>query len=88
MAKSAAISTRTLNRRFADELGTTPSRRLSRVRVREAQRLLETTNWSIERIARESGLGTAQNLRTRSGDVVGTSPARYRTVFTDGGSEQ
>jgi transcriptional regulator GlxA family with amidase domain len=83
IAQFAAVSTRTLNRRFADELGTTPSRWLSRIRVREAQRLLETTTWSMARVARESGLGTAQNLRSRFGEVVGTSPARYRIAFSE-----
>lgn len=81
IARSASVSTRTLNRRFADELGTTPSGWLNRARVRRAQTLLETTDWSVERIARESGLGSAQNFRSRFADLVGTSPSRYRSAL-------
>ncbi len=81
MAENAGVSTRTLNRRFADELGTTPSGWLSRARVRRAQQLLETTDWSIDRIASASGLGSAPNLRTHFKTLVGTSPTRYRNAL-------
>jgi transcriptional regulator GlxA family with amidase domain len=81
IARSAAVSTRTLNRRFADELGVTPSEWLTRSRVRRAQLLLESTDWPIDRIARESGLGSAQNFRGRFAALVGTSPSRYRTAL-------
>lgn len=82
MARFAAVSTRTLNRRFAAELGLTPSRWLTRARVRHAQRLLESTTYSVDRVAAASGLGTAANLRARFADIVGTSPTRYRTALT------
>jgi transcriptional regulator GlxA family with amidase domain len=82
IARAASVSARTLNRRFADELGTTPSRWLARSRVRKSQLLLETTSWPIERIATETGLGTAANLRARFSEVAGTSPARYRRALT------
>ena len=81
IARSAVVSTRTLNRRFAAELGTTPIGWLTRTRVRRAQGFLESTDWSIERVAREAGLGSAQNLRLRFGDIVGTSPTRYRRAL-------
>jgi transcriptional regulator GlxA family with amidase domain len=81
IARSAAVSSRTLNRRFADELGLTPSDWLTRARVRRAQHLLETTDWAIDRIARESGLGSPQNFRGRFGALVGTSPSRYRAAL-------
>lgn len=50
--------------------------------VRRAQRLLESTDWPIDRIAAESGLGSASNLRIRFADIVGTSPTRYRSALT------
>lgn len=81
IARAAAVSTRTLNRRFADEVATTPSRWLTRCRVRRAQRLLETTDWSIDRIADASGLGSAANFRAHFSALVGTSPSRYRTAL-------
>lgn len=82
IARFAAVSTRTLNRRFAAELGLTPSRWLIRARVRRAQRLLESTDYSVDRVAAAAGLGTAANLRARFADIVGTSPSRYRTALT------
>lgn len=85
IAQVSAVSVRTLNRRFADEVGTTPSAWLTRSRVRRAQRLLETTDWSVERIATASGLGSATNLRARFSAVVGTSPTRYRTALGTAG---
>jgi transcriptional regulator GlxA family with amidase domain len=81
IARSAAVSTRTLHRRFAHELGITPSEWLTRARVRRAQHLLETTDWPIDRVARESGLGSPQNFRGRFAALVGTSPSRYRTAL-------
>ena len=82
MARHAAVSTRTLNRRFADELGMTPSAWLVRARVRRAQTLLETTDWPVDRIAAGTGLGSAANLRARFSAVVGTSPTRYRSALS------
>lgn len=84
IARVAAVSTRTLNRRFAAELGTTPSAWLTRARVRRAQLLLETTGWSVDRVARETGLGSPANLRARFAAVVGTTPTRYRVALTGG----
>ncbi|MFT4166031.1 MAG: helix-turn-helix domain-containing protein [Microlunatus sp.] len=81
IARAAATSTRTLNRRFAEELNSTPGSWLTRARVRRAQRLLETTDWSIDRVANESGLGSAPNLRARFAALVGTSPTRYRSTL-------
>lgn len=81
IAAVSAVSARTLNRRFAEEVGTTPSAWLTRSRVRRAQRLLETTDWSVDRVAVASGLGSATNLRARFSAVVGTSPTRYRTAL-------
>ena len=81
IAAVSAVSARTLNRRFADEVGTTPSAWLTRSRVRRAQRLLETTDWPVDHIATASGLGSATNLRARFSAVVGTSPTRYRTAL-------
>lgn len=82
IAAVASVSTRTLHRRFLDEVHQSPSRWLARARVRIAQRLLETTDHSIDRIAADSGLGSAANLRTRFAEIVGTAPSRYRRAVT------
>ena len=81
VARRAAMSARSLSRHFRAEVGTTPAVWVSRARVRRAQRLLETSDHSIERIATEVGFGSATVLRAQFGDVVGTSPQMYRRQF-------
>jgi len=82
MARGAAMSARTLSRRFRDQVGGTPAAWITRARVRRAQRLLETTDLSIEQVAAEAGFGSAAVLRVHFGGVVGTSPLTYRRAFS------
>jgi len=82
IARRAAMSTRTLSRRFHQEVGSTPATWIAQARVRRAQRLLETTALSVEEVAAEAGFGSAAVLRTHFGSVVGTSPLTYRRAFS------
>jgi transcriptional regulator GlxA family with amidase domain len=81
IARRAAMSTRTLSRHFREQTGATPAQWVNRARVRRAQRLLETTDLSVERIAAAVGFGSTAVLRDRFGQVVGTSPQAYRRSF-------
>lgn len=81
IARRAGMSTRTLSRRFRRQVGTTPAAWVSRARVRHAQRLLETTDLSVERVAAGVGFGSSAVLRERFGRMVGTSPQSYRRSF-------
>ncbi|SFJ10083.1 Transcriptional regulator GlxA family, contains an amidase domain and an AraC-type DNA-binding HTH domain [Amycolatopsis sacchari] len=81
MAAHAGMSTRTLNRRFREQTGTTPVQWLHRIRVRRAQHLLETTDDPVDRIAGAVGFGSSTAFRDRFKRVVGTSPQRYRAAF-------
>jgi transcriptional regulator GlxA family with amidase domain len=81
IARHAATSTRTLSRRFREQVGTTPALWVTRARVRRAQSLLETTGLSVERVAAEAGFGSAAVLREHFRQVVGTSPLAYRRSF-------
>ena len=81
IARRAAMSARSLSRHFRAQVGTTPAVWIARARVRRAQRLLETTDHSVERIATEVGFGSATVLRAQFGEVVGTSPQTYRRQF-------
>ena len=81
IARHARTSTRTLSRRFREQVGMTPAQWLGKARVRRAQHLLETTRLSIERIASEAGFGSASVFREHFGSVVGISPAAYRRSF-------
>ncbi|TQS39728.1 helix-turn-helix domain-containing protein [Cryptosporangium phraense] len=81
LARRAALSDRTLSRRFREQTGTTPLQWLNRVRLRRAQHLLETTGHPVERIAAEVGFTGASTFRDRFKRLVGVSPAAYRRSF-------
>ena len=81
LAAHAGVSPRTLARRFADRLGTSPGAWLLARRVAEARRLLAETDLPVEAIASRVGLTSAVNLRRRFRDQVGTTPGAYRRAF-------
>ena len=81
LARHACTSERTFARVFAAETGTTPLRWLNAARVDRARELLETTDWSIDRVSAECGLGTAANLRTHFRRILSVAPADYRRTF-------
>ena len=56
---------------------------LQRQRVQLAQRLLETSDLSIEAVAQTSGFCTAGNLRKHFSRIMYTSPQAYRRTFQD-----
>jgi len=81
IARRAGMSTRTLGRHFRRQVGTTPARWLSRTRVRRAQRLLETTDMSVERIAAAVGFRSGTVLREHFAKMVGITPRTHRRSF-------
>ena len=81
IAARAMMSTRTLNRRFREQTGTSPLQWLNRCRIRQAQQLLETTGHGVERIALQVGFGSPTTFRDRFKRLVGTSPQAYRRTF-------
>jgi transcriptional regulator GlxA family with amidase domain len=81
LARQAHVAPRTFARRFRADIGLTPLQWLLEQRIRLAQELLETTDDTIERIARRAGFGTSANLRQHFGRAVSVSPQSYRHVF-------
>jgi transcriptional regulator GlxA family with amidase domain len=81
LARRAATSRRTFLRRFRAATGTSPHQWLVRQRVLLAQRLLETTDEPVERIAQQCGFGTAAALRLQFNREVSASPMAYRRAF-------
>jgi transcriptional regulator GlxA family with amidase domain len=81
LARRAAMSTRTLSRRFREQMGTTPAHWVARARVRRAQELLETTGHAVERVASLAGFASPTTLRVQFQQVVGVSPKAYRRAF-------
>jgi transcriptional regulator GlxA family with amidase domain len=78
MARFAAMSVRTLNRRFQAETGRSPMQWVAEVRVRHAQQLLEVTDLGVESIGRRVGFTSAANFREQFRRLAGVSPRRYR----------
>lgn len=78
VAARLGLSERTLRRRFADQLGTTPGRWLAAERLRQAQSLLETSDLPVEAVARRLGLTSSTALRRQFRRELATTPSRHR----------
>lgn len=83
LAARATMSPRTFARRFHSATGTTPLQWVLRQRVLLAQRLLETTDEPVERIAQRVGFGSAGVLREHFRRQVRTTPQAYRRTFRE-----
>ncbi len=81
LARRAHMSERHFARAFAAQCGATPAAYVERVRVERARLLLETTDASVEDVARRSGFGSPETLRRAFGRRLGVSPADYRARF-------
>ncbi|GID95958.1 GlxA family transcriptional regulator [Amorphoplanes digitatis] len=81
MAGHARMSVRTFTRRFRDETGLSPQKWLLRQRVAHARLLLESTDLTVDLVARRSGLGSATALRQHLQATIGVPPTAYRRTF-------
>ncbi|MCU1679781.1 MAG: transcriptional regulator, AraC family [Amycolatopsis sp.] len=81
IGRQAALSTRTLNRRFHAATGFTPLHWLRVQRVVMAQSLLEQTDLPIDHVAERVGFGSALTLRQHFARQLGTTPQAYRAAF-------
>ena len=78
LAKEANMSVDGFARGFRQWMRTTPSRYVQQVRVREACRLLTTTNESIKRVALQVGFANRHHFSRVFKAHTGDSPAHYR----------
>jgi AraC family transcriptional activator FtrA len=81
LASEMKMSQRTFARHFRKATGTTPHQWLLQQRIVQAQRLLETTDEPIERIASLCGFSSAAMLRIHFHHFVRNSPQAYRHSF-------
>lgn len=81
IAAAAAVSPRTLLRRFAAETGQSPLSYLQGARVRRARHLLETTDLSITAITGRVGYTDQATFTRLFRRHVGVTPSEYRRSF-------
>ncbi|MHB8564776.1 MAG: helix-turn-helix domain-containing protein [Acidiferrobacteraceae bacterium] len=81
LAERALMSRRSFTRRFRQVTGTTFGAWLVNERLALAQRLLETTDQSIDRIASAAGFGSSVSLRQHFAAAFRVSPSVYRRTF-------
>ncbi|MEU1178266.1 helix-turn-helix domain-containing protein [Streptomyces sp. NPDC005820] len=84
MAAQESLSVRTFTRRFREETGVSPGQWLTQQRVERARHLLESTDRSVDQVARDSGFGTAQSMRQHLQAALGVTPTAYRRTFRTG----
>lgn len=81
LAAQAMMSQRTFARRFRAETGTTPYHWITNQRILLAERLLEESEETIERVATRVGFSNATALRHHFARLRGTTPQRYRRLY-------
>jgi transcriptional regulator GlxA family with amidase domain len=81
LAGRVAMSPRNFARVFTREVGTTPARFVTSVRVETARRMLEESSEGLEAICDRSGLGTPESMRRAFLRTVGIPPSHYRDRF-------
>ncbi|MFC6839397.1 GlxA family transcriptional regulator [Xanthomonas theicola] len=84
LAAHAHMSRRSFTRHFRDATGTTVVQWLAHQRLARAQQLLEGTDLALERVAGDSGFGSAGALRQQFLRVLGVTPSAYRRGFRAG----
>ncbi|MGW4298023.1 GlxA family transcriptional regulator, partial [Micromonospora chersina] len=81
LAAHARMSVRTFTRHFRSETGLSPAQWLLQQRTEHARLLLETTDLTVDQIARHAGFGTTAALRQHFHSRVGVAPTAYRRAF-------
>jgi transcriptional regulator GlxA family with amidase domain len=81
LARSVGMSLRTLTRWCRRELGESPAALVRRLRIEEAQRLLEQTSLPLKDIAARVHLGDMSTLWRIFTRYLGVTPAEYRARF-------
>jgi len=81
LASRAGMSARSFARTFAAETGTTPAAYVEELRVEAARRLLESSDLTVETVAKAVGFRRPETLYRAFRRRVATTPDRYRQHF-------
>ena len=82
LARQVNLSERQFTRVFKAEVGTTAADHVEAVRLELACRLLETTNRSIEQVAKTCGFGTPETMNRTFRRRLNTTPGDHRHHFS------
>jgi transcriptional regulator GlxA family with amidase domain len=78
LATQCAMSVRTFSRVFQQETGTTPGAFVRASRVETARRLIESSDTTVDDIARRCGFGTVETMYRTFQRTLGTTPNHFR----------
>ncbi|CAG4893046.1 HTH-type transcriptional activator RhaS [Paraburkholderia gardini] len=81
LAGQARMSPRTFARRYVEEVGRTPAKTVSSMRLEAAAQSLAASRAPLKRIALDCGFGSEQNLRRAFMRRFGVLPLDYRERF-------
>jgi len=81
MADYCSMSPRNFARRFAEQVGKTPSKYVEKLRVQAAKGYLETTDMPLELIASATGFHSADRMRRSFNRTLHVNPHDYRSRF-------
>jgi transcriptional regulator GlxA family with amidase domain len=81
LASAASMSVRHFTRVFTSDVGEAPGKFVERVRLEAARRELETSDDTLEVIARRCGFGTSETLRRVFLRRISVTPDSYRRRF-------
>ena len=81
LARHINLSERQFTRVFKSEVGVTAADHVEAVRLESACRLLETTNRTIEQVARTCGFGTPETMHRTFRRRLNTTPGNHRHHF-------
>jgi transcriptional regulator GlxA family with amidase domain len=82
LARAMSLTPRTLTRRCKLEFDEGPASHVRRMRLEEAQRLLEQTTLPLKAIAQRTGLGDTSTVWRVFRREFGITPAEYRARFS------
>ena len=83
LARQINLSERQFARVFKAEVGATAADHVEAIRLESACRLLESTNRTIEQIARTCGFGTPETMNRTFRRRLNTTPGEHRHHFRD-----
>lgn len=81
LATRAGMSERHFTRVFTAQVGRSPGSYVEAARLQAARRMLETTDATLESVARTCGFGTVKTLHRSFRRILRVTPGQYRSHF-------